>query len=296
MRKRKGKPINGWLIIDKPSGKSSARVVSEVRRLTGAAKAGHSGTLDPIATGVLPIALGEATKTVSFVVAGPKTYRFTVRFGEARDTGDAEGRAIGTSDVIPTADGIRRALPAFRGEILQVPPEYSAIKVAGRRSYALARKGEAVALKPRRVAVHRFELLRAHGATARFELCCGKGTYVRALARDLAEALGTLGFVESLRRTAVGPFGEGEAISLEKLEALVHSAALEAHLLPVEAALVDIPALHLTKTQAERLRHGQAVRVLRTENGTVCVVAAGRPVALAEVTDGEARTVRVFNL
>lgn len=296
MARRKGRAIDGWLVIDKPAGLSSAKVVACVRRATGAGKAGHCGTLDPIATGVLPVALGEATKTVAYALAGLKSYRFTVRWGEERDTGDAEGRVVAVSEVVPSAVAIRAALEDFTGEILQVPPDYSAVKVGGERAYALARRREAVELAPRVVEVDRFELVATAGSDSVFEVRCGKGTYARALVRDLARSLGTAGFVNSLRRTEAGPFRESEAISLDKVEALVHSGALEAHLLPVDAALVDIPALRLTEIQADRLRHGRAVRVLRVADGTVCAMAAGRLVALARVADGEARPLRVFNL
>ena len=276
---------------------TSARVVAKVRNLTGAAKAGHGGTLDPMATGVLPVALGEATKTAGYAMDGLKTYRFTLRWGEARDTDDADGAVIATSDRRPTEEAIRAALPSFTGAIVQVPPAFAAIKVEGTRAYALARKGEPAALAPRRVFVDRLALVEVADADhAAFEMRCGKGTYVRALARDLAVHLGTVGHVAALRRAAVGGFHEDEAISLENLAALVHSAALDEHLRPVETALDDIPALAVSDSQAVRLQHGQAVHVLRTEPGLVRATAAGRLVALVDVTDGMAQPVRVFNL
>jgi tRNA pseudouridine55 synthase len=295
MARRAGRPVHGWVVLDKPEGPTSARAVARVRTLLGAAKAGHAGTLDPIATGVLPVALGEATKTVGFVMDGRKAYRFTVRWGEARDTGDAAGACVAESPVRPARAAILAALPAFRGPLLQVPPAFSAIKVGGIRAYRLARRAEPVVLAPREVEVYAFELLDAGPDSAEFEVHCGKGTYIRSLVRDLAERLGAFGYVAALRRTRVGPFGEKQAISLDKLGSLVHSCAPEKYLLPVEAALVDIPALPLTELQAERLRHGQAVRVSQVPEGTVCATAAGRPVALAEIADGEARVLRVFN-
>ena len=208
-RRRTGTPIHGWLIIDKPLGRSSAQVVAAVRRITGAAKAGHGGTLDPLATGVLPIALGEATKTVSYVMDGSKAYRFTLRFGEARTTDDREGAVTETSPARPTDAEIRAVLPRFTGLIEQVPPAFSALKVDGVRAYRLARAEEAVALAPRQVRIDRLELIaRPDADTAEFLVRSGKGAYMRSLARDIARALGTVGHVAALRRTAVGPFRE----------------------------------------------------------------------------------------
>jgi tRNA pseudouridine55 synthase len=288
--------IHGWLVLDKPEGISSAQAVGRARWLSEAAKAGYAGTLDPAASGVLPIAFGEATKTMSHAVDGTKSYRFTVRWGEARDTDDAEGCVVARSEHMPDAAAIASALEQFRGEIEQIPPVYSALKVDGQRAYVRARRNENVVLAPRQVRVDVLELIEATGCCAEFHLECGKGTYVRAIARDLAQTLGTVGHVTRLRRTRVGPFDEADAISLDKLEELVHSAALTEHLLPVEAALVDIPALALTDAQAEHLRHGRAISVERIDEGTVFATASGRPVALAEVANGEARPVRVFNL
>ncbi len=296
-RRRRGRPLHGWLIIDKEAGATSARVVAAVRRITGAAKAGHAGTLDPIATGVLPVALGEATKIMSHVTAGTKSYRFTMRWGEARDTDDAEGTIIATDDVRPSDTEIAAALPAFVGDVWQVPPTYSAIKVGGRRAYDLAREGEAVDLPARLVRVDRFELVsRPDPETAVFEVDCGPGAYVRALVRDLAARLGGSGHVTALRRTRVGRFDETAAISLAKLEELWQSAPPAETLLPVETALVDIPALALTGPQADRLCNGQVIRVIGTPDGTVCAMNAGRLVALAQVQEGEVRPLRVFNL
>src|ERR1700674_70194 len=208
-RRKKGKAIHGWLVLDKPAGMTSTQAVGAVRRLFGARKAGHGGTLDPLASGVLPIALGEATKTVPFVMDGRKEYRFTLRFGEARATEDAEGEVIATSDLRPTDEAIRSALPAFVGDIEQVPPAFSALKIEGKRAYDLARAGEPVDLKPRRVLIERLALLgRPDTDHADFVVSCGKGTYIRSLGRDLELSLGTVGHLSALRRTAVGPLRE----------------------------------------------------------------------------------------
>jgi tRNA pseudouridine55 synthase len=296
-RRNRGRAVHGWVILDKPAGRTSAWATARVRSLFEAAKAGHAGTLDPLATGVLPIALGEATKTVSFVQEGRKMYRFTVRWGEARDTGDTEGAVTATSAERPAPAAIRAACAAQTGEILQVPPAYSAIKVSGRRAYDLARNGLAPVLAARPVTVYRFDLIATpDGDVAEFEVECGKGTYVRALASDLAVALGTLGHVSTLRRIAVGPMALKQAISLENLEIAVHSARANEALYSVETALADIPALPVTEAQAERLRHGQTISASIAEPGMVCVMTGGRPIAVANVVDGEIRAVRVFNL
>ena len=305
--KRRGQPVHGWLALDKPVGVSSARAVAIVRRLFDAEKAGHGGTLDPLASGILPIALGEATKTVAWAMAARKTYRFTVRWGEARDTDDAEGGIAATSDHRPNRADILAALPAFIGEIHQRPPAYSALKVAGRRAYALARAGEAVDLEARPVRVESLRLVECPDADhADFEAEVGKGTYIRALGRDLALSLGTCGHVSALRRTRVGPFHEAHAISLDKLPSLGHSPGPFEHLLPVETALDDIPALALTEAEAVRLRCGQAVLPLRpTDRAFMLELGNGQRiratcgtklVALAEIADGALRPVRVLNL
>lgn len=302
-RKRKGQPVHGWLVVDKPIGLTSTQVVGRVRRLLDAQKVGHGGTLDPIASGVLPIALGEATKTVAHVVDGQKRYRFTLRWGLATDTDDAEGQVIEERPGRPTPDEIQAVLPDFQGAVIQVPPTYSAIKVDGRRSYALARANKAVELAPRTVRIARLALIEAGPEEASFEVDCGKGTYMRALARDLGRALGTAAHIVALRRLAVGGFTENRAISLETLEALGHSAAALELLLPVEAALDGIPALPLTDVEASRLRCGQAVSLLAradrerirdlTQGATVCAMSAGKPVALARYEAGGLRPLRV---
>src|SRR5579875_2673912 len=219
MRRHRGRPVDGWLVIDKPPGLTSTDVVNLVRRIFGAEKAGHGGTLDPLATGVLPIALGAATKTVPYVMDGTKLYRFTLRFGEARDTDDADGKVTAASDIRPTDDQLRAALPQFRGDIMQVPPAFSAVKVAGERAYDMARDGRPPALEPRPARVDRFELVeRLDADHAVFEVQSGKGVYMRSLARDLAAACGTVGHIAALRRKRVGPFTEEQSIPLDKCE------------------------------------------------------------------------------
>jgi tRNA pseudouridine55 synthase len=299
-RRKTGDKVDGWVILDKPVGLGSTPAVSRVRRLFGARKAGHGGTLDPLASGVLPIALGEATKTVPFVMDGRKEYRFTLCFGQARSTEDAEGEVTATSDLRPADAAVRSALAAFVGEIEQVPPAFSALKVDGKRAYDLARAGEAVDLKPRRIVIERLELLgRADTDHADFVVSCGKGTYIRSLGRDLAHSLGTVGYLSALRRTAVGPFREEAAISLPKLEALGHIPALLGALAPVATALDDIPALALTEAQADRLRQGQPVLLTRDAPPSGALLRAetgSRLVALVRSDGTSLKPVRVFNL
>jgi tRNA pseudouridine55 synthase len=303
-RQRKGRPIHGWLCLDKPAGMTSTDVVTRVRRLTQAQKVGHGGTLDPLATGVLPIAFGEATKTVAYVMAGAKGYRFTARLGEARTTDDAEGEIVATSDRRPSDAEIDAALGAFQGVIEQVPPRFAAVKVAGERAYDLARRGEVVELAPRAVRVDRFERVeRPDPDHAVFEVECGQGTYVRALIRDLGERLGCLGHVVALRRTWVGGLHLDGAITLDALAQVVADDALPQTLLPVAAALAGLPALPLTAPQAHRLRAGQTIRVAPGlligepgEEPTVRATTAGQLVALAELRGAELSPVRVFNL
>ena len=306
-RKHRGKAIHGWIIIDKPGGLSSNAVVGRVRRLTGAAKVGHAGTLDPMATGVLPMALGEATKIVSYLMDGAKAYRFTVRWGEQRNTDDAEGEVVATSDARPAKEQILVVLGNFRGDIEQVPPVFSAIKIEGKRAYALARADQAPEMKPRTIHIEDLKLLSVVDADhAEFEAVSGKGAYMRSLARDLGTALGTVGHIAQLRRIAVGPFDEKQAISLDKLESLRHSAPLSEYLLPVETVLDDIPALALTETEARKLSQGQAIPVLPVasrsplknigQGDVVRVMAEGRLVALAKINGGEIRPFRVMNL
>lgn len=310
-RIKKGRAIHGWLVIDKPLGLTSSQVVGIVKRELGAQKVGHAGTLDPLATGVLPIAVGEATKTVSFVMDGAKVYEFEVKFGEATSTDDVEGQVVETSHKRPTIDEIKSALPAFIGTIEQVPPAYSAIKIDGKRAYKLAREGQNVKMKPRVVQIDDFQLMDATPGddrveSAKFKVFCQKGTYVRALGRDLARHLGTVGHVISLRRTKSGPFKENHAISLDSQGVLGHSARLETGLTPIETALDDIPALALTEQEAGLMHQGgfvELANVLEQNPDHVVVneeivLALGKngPVALARTIDGQLRPVRVFNL
>jgi tRNA pseudouridine55 synthase len=304
--RRDKRDVHGWVILDKPVGMTSTHAVGIVKRLFQAKRAGHAGTLDPLASGCLPIALGEATKTVPFVMDGCKLYRFTIRWGEERDTDDAEGRVTETSDQRPTREQIGALLPSFTGVIGQVPPRYSAIKVGGERAYDLARDGEVVELSARPVEIRRLELTSMPDPDhAVLEAECGKGTYVRALARDIGRLLGCFGHVSALRRVAVGPFGEETMILLEELEAVCHRAAageasLADALMPVETALDDIPALAVSRTDAVRLQKGQAV-ILRGRDapifrGPVYVTVSGQLLALAELDHGEIVPKRVFNL
>ena len=304
--KRDKRDVHGWVALDKPVGMTSTHAVSVIKRLFAAKRAGHAGTLDPLASGALPIALGEATKTVPFVMDGRKLYRFTVRWGEERDTDDAEGRVTQASANRPPAEAVRALLPVYTGTIQQIPPRYSAVKVDGERAYDLARDGEAVELAARPVDIARLELVSVSGPDhAVFEAECGKGTYVRALARDIGRALGVFGHVSALRRVAVGPFGPETMILLEDLEALCHRAAageinLADALMPVETALDDIPALAIARADAARLQRGQAV-LLRGRDapifrGPVYVTVEGQLLALAEVDHGEIVPKRVFNL
>lgn len=305
-RSRRGVPVHGWIAIDKPLGVTSTAVVAKVRRATNAAKVGHGGTLDPLASGILPIALGEATKTVSYVMDGRKTYRWKVRWGEARNTDDAEGQVIATSDVRPDEAAILAALPAFTGWIEQVPPAFSAIKIDGQRAYDLARADQPVEIQSRQVRIDRFSLVSLTPDEAEFEVETGKGAYIRSLARDLAIALGTVGYVSALRRTQCGPFDETNAISLDLLAEFGHSAPSAIPVLPVETVLDDIPALALTEAEVRRLRLGQPVpvteladqeRASRLSDGeTVRAMQGDQVAALARIDGAELRPVRVFNL
>ncbi len=288
--------MNGWIVLDKPKGLSSAAGVAKVRHLFDRVKAGHGGTLDPLATGVLPIALGEATKVMGYILDSNKAYRATVVWGEARDTDDAEGNVTATSDHRPDRAAILAALPPFTGRLMQQPPAFSALKVGGRRAYAAARAGETVVLKSREIEIFALELVENDENHAVFDVSCGKGTYIRALARDLAQALGTVGYLGDLRRTRAGPFTESQAISLATLEDLRHSARLAEALLPLETALDDIPALALDGAAAAKLRHGQTISVSSgLKDGIVFVTSDTGPVAMARVIDGTLKPVRVFN-
>jgi tRNA pseudouridine55 synthase len=304
--KREKRDVHGWVVLDKPVGMTSTHAVSVIKHLFSAKRCGHAGTLDPLASGALPIALGEATKTVPFVMDGRKLYRFTVRWGEERDTDDAEGRMTVRSDHRPTPETIRALLPSFVGIIEQVPPRYSAIKIEGERAYDLARGGKTVELTARPTEITRLKLVEVPDADhAVMEAECGKGTYVRALARDLGRALNCFGHVSALRRVAVGPFREESMILLENLETMCHRAAagegsLAEALMPVETALDDIPAVAISRAEAARLTRGQAVllrgRDAPNVRGTVHVTVSGQLLALAELDRGEIVPKRIFNL
>jgi tRNA pseudouridine55 synthase len=311
MGKRKGEPVHGWLVLNKPLGITSTKALSIARRLLNADKAGHAGTLDPLADGVLPLAFGEATKTVPYLVDARKTYRFSVQWGGETTTDDAEGPVVRSSDLRPSADQILAALPAFVGEIMQTPPAFSAIKVDGERAYDLARSGAEVELAARAAHIHRLELCESEEGRGVFEMVCGKGTYVRAFARDIGRVLGCYGHVRTLTRLRVGPFGIETAISLEKLEESAKDGAAKRLLMPLATVLDDIPALAVTEQEAAQLRLGRAIlargRVsLRTgaeaeEGETVsgppvfCRSRAGDPVAIGAFDRGEIRPTRVFN-
>ena len=295
-RKKRGNPIHGWLIIDKVEGPGSTDVVRGIKRIIQPQKVGHGGTLDPLATGVLPIAMGEATKTMPFIIDSTKVYEFGVAWGTSTTTDDREGDVVDTSDIRPTEADILAILPSFTGDIQQVPPAFSAIKVDGKRAYDIARRGGDVELKPRKIEVFSINLKGHDGDLSHFEVTCGKGTYVRSLARDMARALGTFGHASYIRRTRVGPFSLKGAISLEKLDELSHSSrALEA-VLPVATALDDIPALAVTADEAVRIKRGQQLRLPTERSGTMVLTSDGQVLAIVEVADGVAQPVRVFNL
>jgi tRNA pseudouridine55 synthase len=309
-RRKKGNPIHGWVILDKPQGLTSTQAVAAVRRIFDAKKAGHAGTLDPMATGILAIALGEATKTVPYAMDADKVYRFTAVWGESRDSDDAEGKVTGTSASRPSQAEIEALLPRFTGTLNQVPPAYSAIKVAGERAYDLARDGEEVVLAPRPVQVFEARLLTAEPDQAEFEIRCGKGTYVRSWVRDIAQALGTLGHVTALRRTRLGGWDEKSAVSLETLTPFMHSPAAFGYLRPLSTALDGIPALAVSGPDTVRIRSGNPILIranifARMKDGfgdgelsglTVFLKdEEGQPVALAEIAEGELRPFRVFN-
>jgi tRNA pseudouridine55 synthase len=304
-RRRKGEAVSGWVNLDKPSGLGSTPAVGRVRRAFNAQKAGHAGTLDPLAEGVLPIALGEATKTVAFLMDADKAYRFTVRWGAETTTLDGEGEIVARSDVRPTAEAVAAALAALEGEIEQVPPAYSAVKVDGERAYDLARQGRTVDLSPRRVTLHAARLVATPAPDlAEIEVECSKGFYIRALARDLAAALGARGHVAHLRRTRVGPFSEATAMGLATVEELCHRGAPLEALLPVETALDDIPELAVTAEDAFRLTQGRSIvllprhaETLRAQpSRTVSARHGGRLVALCEMRAGRLNPTRVFHL
>ncbi len=310
-RRKKGLPISGWVNLDKPSGLTSTQALGRVKRIVQPQKAGHAGTLDPLATGILPIALGEATKTIPYAQDAIKTYSFTVRWGEARTTDDAEGDVTASSGVRPDRAQIEAVLPRFVGLITQIPPAFSAIKIDGQRAYDLARAGEILEMKPRQVFIQSLKIVSEGTDFAEFRAVCGKGTYMRSLGRDIALALGTVGYVAVLRREAVGAFTLETAISLEKLEELSHIARLDDALLPVQTVLADIPALALNDNEAVQLKRGQKLAFfsrpdlerlekagLELGNGEKTAVAywQGTPLAIVTADGPEIRPVRLLNL
>jgi tRNA pseudouridine55 synthase len=299
-RGKKGRPVNGWLVVDKPAGVGSTTVVNKVKWAFGAQKAGHAGTLDPAATGVLAVALGEATKTVPYVTDAVKCYRFRVTLGAATTTDDAEGTVIETRNARPTDAEIETALGAFRGEIEQVPPQFSAVKVDGERAYDLAREGEVMDLVARPLWVERLEVIgRPDADHVDLEMVCGKGGYVRSIARDLGRALGCLGHVAWLRREWSGPFNAGEGVSLEEIDRLAKSPEIDALLLPLELGLADLPELPCTPEGAVRLKNGNPGMVLTSTaqyGDEAWASYMGRPVAVGIYKAGELHPSRVFNL
>jgi tRNA pseudouridine55 synthase len=303
-RRKKFDDVHGWVVLDKPLEVTSTQAVARLKKLAHANKCGHAGTLDPLATGMLPIAFGEATKTVSFVMDGTKIYRFTVRWGIQTSTDDREGEVIARSDVRPTRAAIEAILPEFIGEIMQVPPKFSAIKIDGERAYDLARDGEEVVLEARPIEILGLDLVDMPDAdTTVFECECGKGTYVRALARDMGKRLGTVGHVVGLRRIVVGPFEEEDMIPLSELEAAFEaggSDAVRALMSPVEAGLQEVTEVAVNRDAAARLRRGQSV-ILRgrdaiADEDAVYATCGGELVAIGEVARGELMPRRVFML
>ncbi len=304
-RRKKGNPVHGWINLDKPQGLTSTQALGRVRRILEAQKCGHAGTLDPLATGILPLALGEATKIIPYVQDADKTYSFTVKWGEATDTEDSEGEIIKTSDIRPTHAQIEAILSNFIGDITQIPPKYSAIKIDGQRAYDLARAGEDIEMKSRHVQIHSLILLEARADDADFRVHCGKGTYVRALGRDIAEKVDSCGHITALRREAVGYFTLENAISLELLENMGNSAALEDVLMPLQAPLDDIPALPVNDMEVSKLKNGQSLsfiskgdfgRLPEPSNDPVLAMNGDRAIALVEITGPTIKPVRVFNL
>ncbi len=298
-RRKSGRPVHGWLIVDKPAGVTSTAVVNKVRWALGAQKAGHAGTLDPAATGVLAVALGEATKTVPYVTDALKAYRFDVTLGAATNTDDAEGEVIATSESRPSDEEIRAALPTFTGDIEQVPPQFSAVKVDGERAYAKARGGEEMELAARPLYVESLEMAGRDGDVVTLEMVCGKGGYVRSIARDLGAVLGCLGHVKSLRRIWSGPFEPVDGIDWETLERLAKNPALDAHVHPLEVGLQDLPELAATPEGAARLRNGNPGMVMAAdlEYGEEAWASHdGKPVAIGVYKAGELHPSRVFNL
>lgn len=299
-RRKKGRDVHGWLVVDKPAGLTSNAVVNKVRWAFDAKKAGHAGTLDPEATGVLAVALGEATKTVPYITDAMKAYVFTVRLGQATNTDDAEGEVTATSDARPSDDDIRAALPAFTGDIQQIPPKFSAVKIDGQRAYKLARDGEDVEIEPRPLFVESLVMLNRPDADhVTLEMVCGKGGYVRAIARDLGAALGCHGHVRELRRVWSGPFLAEEGVSMERIEELAKSPEIDALLAPLSEGLTSLPELRCTAEGATRLRHGNPGMVIASDveyGDEAWASFDGEPVAVGIYKAGELHPSRVFNL
>ncbi len=309
-KSKKGDPISGWVNLNKPYGMTSTQAIGKLRRILNCQKIGHAGTLDPLATGVLPIALGEATKTIPFVQDDIKVYSFTITWGEQRDTDDMEGEVIATSDHRPNAQDITNALPQFTGEIQQTPPRFSAIKINGERAYDIARDGEIPDLKPRMVFIEELNLIEARENEADFDMVCGKGTYVRSIARDMGEVLGTKGYISALRRDQVGGFYLDDAISLDIIENMEYVCARTECLLPLQTALDDIPALALKEDEMAKIRNGQALAFVskpdferltqaglgQKESITALAMFNETPVALVEQSRADIKPVRIFNI
>ncbi|KQN78153.1 tRNA pseudouridine(55) synthase TruB [Devosia sp. Leaf64] len=298
-KKSKKRPISGWVVLNKPYDFTSTQAVGKVRWLFSAMKAGHAGTLDPLATGILPIALGEATKAVPQVQDGTKVYRFSILWGSATTTDDREGEVVATSDVRPERAALEALLPNFIGTIMQRPPIYSALKIDGERAYDLARAGETVELAPRPIEIDALELISHGPEESVLEVTCGKGTYVRAIARDLAEALGTRGHVGSLHRAAVGPFSDEDAVTIEELEALEAGDARDALLAPVSAGLADLPEIRLDAGQAGAVGNGNAILLTGAaapaQLDECWVSFKGKVLATGSVEFGQFKPRRVFN-
>ncbi len=303
-RRKKGDKVDGWINLDKPLELGSTQAVGKIRRIYNAQKVGHAGTLDPLATGVLPIALGEATKTIPYIQDALKTYEFTVTWGEQRSTDDAQGEVIASSEVRPRAEAIQAALPDYIGNIQQIPPQFSAIKIDGQRAYDLARAGETVEIKSRQVYIESLELLEARTDEADFRMVCGKGTYVRSLARDIALQLGGFGYISALRRTAVGCFRQENAISLANLQELSDKGDLDQALQPIDSALDDILALPISDKEAALIKNGQALSFISHADfhrldgmeAEVLAVANDKPVAIVEIEGPKVKPIRVFNI
>ena len=284
--------VDGWIVLDKPVGMTSTHAVSRLKRICNAKKAGHAGTLDPLASGILPVAFGEATKTVPFVQDGEKAYRFTVRWGVQTDTDDSDGKPVETSDQRPSREAIEQLLPAFTGTILQTPPAYSAIKISGERAYDLARDGETVTIAPRNVTIHSLAMVEEGDNFAVFETECGKGTYVRAIARDLGRLLGCFGHISALRRTRVGPFAETDAIPLDEV-----AEAPQAAMRTIESGLAEVPCVVVDRSNAARLRRGQNILLRGRDapvNGTAYASCGGVVIATGMIEGGEMLPHRVF--